>query len=143
MKEIILTPIKVVESKVDSNFNAVYKFVQENFEALLIGAQRRSEHEKDTSIQPDTIIQKRVKFHFTRNTQCLVKVYYDDIEITSFRKDWVFNRVLEAIDSLRCYAENPDYYGNIQQSIIYDNREWKKAPKIEEVYDDSFFDDEI
>ncbi len=143
MKEVILTPIKVVESKKDSNLNAVYKFVEENFEALLIGAQRRSKNEAETSSTEDQIIHRRVKFHFTRDPHCLVKIYYNDDDITSWEHDWVLNKVLDAIDSLRCYAEHPDYYGNINQSIIYDNREYKKESKIEEIYDDSFFHEDI
>ena len=142
MKEIILTPIKVVESKKDSNFNALMKFIEENYAALKIGAQRKNEYECTTFTQPDKIVCNKVEFHFTWKSEGLVKVYYNGDEITSYESEFKINRVLEAIDSLRLYAENPDYYGNIQQSILYDNREYKTAPN-EEIYDDSFFHEDI
>jgi hypothetical protein len=120
MKEVILTPIKVVESKKDSNLNAIYKFVTENFEALLIGAQRRSEHENTTFAEQDKITCRKVEFHFTRDPHCLVKIYYNGDEVTSY-DHLISNSILGVIDSLRVYAEHPDYYGDIKQSIIYDN----------------------
>jgi hypothetical protein len=119
MKEVILTPIKVVESKKDSNFNALMKFIEENYAALKIGAQRRSEHESTTFTQPDKIIFNRVEFHFTWRSERLVKIYYNGDEITSYESELTINRILDAIDSLRVYAENPDYNGSVTQSIIY------------------------
>jgi hypothetical protein len=143
MKEVILTPIKVVESKKDSNFNNLMRFISENYAALKIGAQRRSECESTTFTQPDKIIFNKVEFHFTWKSECLVKVYYNGDEITSYESELTINRVLDAIDALRVYAENPDYYENVSQSIVYHNEEQKKARKIDKIYDDSFFDDEI
>lgn len=99
-----LTPVKVEETKLDKNISVLKQFIEHNWSALCIGAERGREHETSVIRQPQIIGYGTAEFHWTSNPADFIKIYVNGSDI---KTDWALTSCLTAIEKLRDYAENP------------------------------------
>ena len=103
-KNTILTPISVVETKINQNLNVLKEFVEHNWPQLNVGAERGMEYEMSIMKQPNKVGCGSVEFHWTGNPEGFIKIYVNGSDPKS---DWDFSACLTSIEKLRDYAENP------------------------------------
>jgi hypothetical protein len=103
-KNTILTPISVVETKIDQNIKVLKEFVEHNWSQLNVGAERGMEYETAVIRQPQIIGYRTVEFHWTSNPASFIKIYVNGSDV---KTDWDLGACLTAIEKLRDYAENP------------------------------------
>ena len=99
-----LSPISVVQTKLDENINVLKEFIEHNWSALCTGAERGREHETSVIRQPQIIGYRTVEFHWTSNPANFIKIYVNGSDV---KTDWELGACLTAIEKLRDYAENP------------------------------------
>lgn len=103
-KTTTLSPISVVQTKFDENVSILKEFIEHNWSALCIGAERGREHETSVIRQPQIIGYGTVEFHWNSNPSSFIKIYVNGSDIKS---DWDLTSCLTAIEKLRDHAENP------------------------------------
>jgi len=99
-----LSPISVVQTKLDENINVLKEFIEHNWSALCTGAERGREYEMSIMRQPNKVGHGTVEFHWTSNPASFIKIYVNGSDVKS---DWELSACLTAIEKLRDYAENP------------------------------------
>ena len=99
-----LSPISVVQTKLDENINVLKEFIEHNWSALCTGAERGREYEMSIMRQPNKVGHGTVEFHWTSNPSSFIKIYVNGSDI---KTDWDLTSCLTAIEKLRDYAENP------------------------------------
>ena len=99
-----LSPISVVQTKLDENINVLKEFIEHNWSALCTGAERGREYEMSIMRQPNKVGHGTVEFHWTSNPSSFIKIYVNGSDV---KTDWELSACLTAIEKLRDYAENP------------------------------------
>ena len=99
-----LVPVQVTETKLDKNISVLKQFIEHNWSALCIGAERGREYEMSIMRQPNKIGHGTVEFHWTSNPSSFIKIYVNGSDIKS---DWDLSACLTAIQKIREHAENP------------------------------------